>query len=140
MTEKSIKTMDRRGVKPTSVRILVYNAMAGFGRAFSLGDLETQLDTIDKSTISRTIRLFLGKQLIHKFDDGSGSVKYSVCQDGCDCGIDDLHVHFYCNYCKQAFCLDNVYVPKFDLPDGMELESINFVIKGYCGKCGKHAT
>ena len=114
--------------------------MLKFDRAFSLGDLEKILLSIDKSTISRTIHLFNDKLLIHKFDDGSGSVKYSVCQESCACDTNDFHLHFYCNYCKKAFCLENIHAPKIELPDNMEIESVNFVIKGYCGKCDKIAT
>lgn len=127
-----------RDIKPTAIRILLLKTMIKFGQAFSLSDLETQLDTIDKSTISRTIRLFHEHQLIHSFDDGSGSVKYSVCNKDCQCSIDDLHAHFYCNYCKKAFCLENISVPRFELLPIMQIESVNLVIKGYCGHCNKN--
>ena len=90
--------LETRGVKPTAIRILVLKAMLEFGRAFSLSDIESQLDTVDRSTISRTIHLFHEHQLIHSFDDGSGSVKYSVCSRDCHCSIEDMHAHFYCNY------------------------------------------
>jgi len=112
----------------------------GGGRAFSLGDLENVLMSVDKSTISRTIRLFHEKLLIHSFDDGSGSVKYSVCNNDCDCSLDDLHAHFYCLYCKKAFCLDNIRVPKFELPQQVRIECVNLVIKDYCVDCKKFAT
>ena len=53
--------LDRRGIKPTAIRLLVIKAMMQAERAVSLLDLETLLDTVDKSTISRTIALFSGK-------------------------------------------------------------------------------
>lgn len=140
MNDSIVKILEERGIKPTSIRILVFSEMLKFDRAFSLGDLEKVLLSIDKSTISRTIHLFNDKLLIHKFDDGSGSIKYSICQENCDCDANDYHLHFYCNYCKRAFCLENVHAPKIKLPDDMEIEGINFVIKGYCGKCDKIAT
>ena len=46
--------LDRRGIKPTAIRLLVIKAMMQAERAVSLLDLETLLDTVDKSTISRT--------------------------------------------------------------------------------------
>lgn len=140
MDNSIVEILEERGIKPTSTRILILSEMLKFDRAFSLGDLEKALLSIDKSTISRTIHLFDDNVLIHKFDDGSGSVKYSVCQENCDCATDYHHLHFYCNYCKKAFCLENVYMPKIELPDNMETEGVNFVIKGYCGKCDKIAT
>ena len=63
--------LDRRGIKPTAIRLLVIKAMMQAERAVSLLDLETLLDTVDKSTISRTIALFLSHHLIHSIDDGS---------------------------------------------------------------------
>ncbi len=140
MNKSIIKLLEGRNIKPTSSRILVLKAMIDFDRAFNLSDLETKLETVDKSTISRTIHLFHENQLIHSFDDGSGSIKYSVCNSDCNCDINDLHAHFYCNYCKKAFCLENVSIPNFELSPIMQAESVNLVIKGYCGKCNKFAT
>ena len=85
--------LGQRDIKPTAMRLLILLAMMQFNRAFSLLDLETYLDTVDKSTLSRTINLFLKHHLIHGIDDGSGSLKYAVCGNECNCDIDDLHVH-----------------------------------------------
>ena len=49
----------RRDIKPTAIRLLVIKEMMQAERAVSLLDLETLLDTVDKSTISRTIALSL---------------------------------------------------------------------------------
>ncbi|NDV96148.1 transcriptional repressor [Dysgonomonas sp. 521] len=140
MSGSIIKLLEDRNIKPTSTRILILKAMIDFDRAFSLSDLEIKLETVDKSTISRTIHLFHENQLIHSFDDGSGSVKYSICNSDCNCDINDLHAHFYCNYCKKAFCLENISIPNFELSSTMQVESVNLVIKGYCGNCDKFAT
>ena len=70
--------LERRDIKPTAIRLLILKNMLEVGRAVSLLDLETLLDTVDKSTISRTIALFLSHHLIHSIDDGSGSLKYAT--------------------------------------------------------------
>ena len=77
--------LERRDIKPTAIRLLILKNMLEVGRAVSLLDLETLLDTVDKSTISRTIALFLSHHLIHSIDDGSGSLKYAVCDNSCNC-------------------------------------------------------
>ena len=104
-------------------------------RAVSLLDLETLLDTVDKSTISRTIALFLSHHLIHSIDDGSGSLKYAVCDNSCNCVVQDLHSHFYCEKCHRTFCLEGTHIPVIDLPEGFTLHSINYVLKGICQEC-----
>ena len=100
--------LKQREIRPTAIRLLILKAMMRFERAFSLLDLENELDTVDKSTVSRTINLFLDHHLIHCIDDGSGSLKYSVCGNDCNCSVSELHAHFYCLKCHRTFCLRNI--------------------------------
>lgn len=130
-----LKKLEEREIKPTAMRLLILKTMSGFQRAFSLLDLEMTLDTVDKSTLSRTINLFLKHHLVHCIDDGSGSVKYSVCSSECNCDIEDLHVHFYCTNCHKTYCLRNIHIPAVSLPQHFTLKSINYVMKGLCDHC-----
>lgn len=127
--------LEKREIKPTAMRLLILKSMMGFRRAFSLLDLENQLDTVDKSTIFRTITLFLGHHLIHCIDDGSGSLKYAVCSNECNCSVNDLHTHFYCGKCHRTFCLKSIQVPVVQLPPGFSVQGINYVLKGLCADC-----
>ncbi len=126
-----------RGIKPTAMRLLILRAMSRGDETVSLPQLEKLLPTVDKSTISRTLTLFLLHRLIHVVDDGSGSLKYNVCGDDCDCGIEDEHTHFYCERCHRTFCLKRIHVPVVPLPEGFVLGSINYVIKGLCPECAE---
>jgi Fur family ferric uptake transcriptional regulator len=126
-----------RDIKPTAVRLLVFKEIKGLNQAFSLHNLEERMLTIDKSTLFRTISLFHSKHLIHSIDDGSGSIKYSLCADECNCELTDLHPHFYCERCKNTFCLHQIKIPKIQLPENYLLSSINFVLKGRCEKCSR---
>lgn len=135
--EAYLDILNHRQIKPTAIRLLILKAMTEFERAFSLLDLENYLDTVDKSTLSRTINLFLEHHLIHCIDDGSGSLKYSVCGNDCNCSVDELHAHFYCLKCHRTFCLRNIPVPTVKLPRNFTLESINYVLKGCCEDCSK---
>jgi len=132
--------LEERGIKPTSVRLLILKEMLSQKKAFSLGSLEDALDTVDKSTLSRSITLFHDKLLIHSIDDGSGTMKYSVCSSDCKCALNDLHVHFSCRKCSNTFCLESISIPSVQLPKGFLLESVNFVLKGLCASCSKFAT
>lgn len=125
----------KRDIKPTSVRLLILKSMTEFKTAFSLTDLETALETVNKSTIFRTLHLFFEKLLIHTIDDGSGSMKYSICSDDCMCTIGELHVHFTCNKCKNTYCLESISIPSIQLPEQFLLQNVNFVMKGLCSKC-----
>lgn len=59
MEEKTcLDMLAKREIKPTAIRILVLQAMLRAERAVSLLDLENLLDTVDKSTLFRTVTLF----------------------------------------------------------------------------------
>jgi Fe2+/Zn2+ uptake regulation proteins len=129
------KRLEDRGIRITAVRLMILKEMLNSPQAFSLADLEEKLDTVDKSTLFRTISLFHEKLLIHSIDDGSGSMKYSVCSSDCMCSLNDLHVHFFCTKCKKTYCLESIHIPKVQLPTGFLLENVNFVLKGLCNHC-----
>lgn len=126
-----------RGIRPTATRLLILRNMMRGDEAVSLPDMERYLPTVDKSTISRTLSLFLLNRLVHVIDDGSGSLKYAVCSDDCDCSVEDEHTHFYCTSCHRTFCLKHIAVPVVDLPPGFTLSSINYVLKGLCPECAE---
>ena len=92
---KYFKRLLKSGIKPTAIRLLVLDAISNKTEIFSLLDLEAELGTIDKSTLFRTLTLFQQHLIVHTIDDGSGSLKYSVCDEECDCSTAWQHVHFY---------------------------------------------
>jgi len=127
--------LEHRQIRPTATRLLILQYMMRGDRAVSMPELEQWLPTVDKSTISRTLQLFLLHKLIHAIDDGSGALKYAVCSDDCDCSVDDEHTHFHCLQCHRTFCLKQIHVPEVPLPPGFRLHSINYVLKGLCPEC-----
>lgn len=126
-----------RGIKPTAMRILILQEMLLSEEALSLTDLEARLDTVDRSTIFRTVTLFLSHHLVHGVDDGSGALKYAVCENSCNCSVEDLHTHFYCEGCHKTFCLKQIHVPVVAVPSGFVLQSVNYVLKGLCDECSQ---
>lgn len=126
-----------KGVKPTPIRELVLKTLLSNENPLSLLDLETALETIDKSTLFRTLSLFEKHHIVHAFEDGSGSIKYEACPNPYDCLLQDRHIHFYCTECKQTFCLTSTQIPPVDLPEGFVSKGINYMLKGLCPKCSK---
>lgn len=132
-----VDILTKRDIQPTAIRILVLQAMMQANRTVSLLDLENMLDTVDKSSIFRTLTLFLSNHLAHSIDDGTGSLKYAVCGETCSCDVEDLHTHFHCEKCNKTFCLKNIPTPVVNMPRGFTLNSINYVLKGLCPDCAK---
>lgn len=133
--KKCLDLLALRSIQPTAIRLLVLKAMLEMKQSVSLLDLENMLDTVDKSTIYRTLTLFLSRHLIHSIDDGTGSFKYAVCDASCSCGVNDLHTHFHCMECNRTFCFTNIPTPVVSLPPGFSVSSINYVLKGLCPDC-----
>lgn len=130
------KTLLEHGVKPTAARLMILRTMLLGGRPLSMSEIGDALETVDKSVISRTLSLFRDRHLIHIIEDGSESLRYEVCRSTREDSDDDAHVHFHCVKCGRTFCLENIAIPRFSLPDGFEAHFTNCVIKGTCPNCG----
>ena len=130
-----LRKLERRGIKPTAMRILVLKILLKQEYAISLTDLETEFERADRITLFRTLKTFEKQHLIHRIDDGAGAVKYALCGDNCECGQDDLHIHFYCTRCRKTYCMPENQVPNISLPTHFIIQKINIVIKGICDRC-----
>ena len=104
------ETLTRHGIRPTAVRLLIYKTALRFHDTFSMSELEDALESVDKSTVFRTLSLFAARHLLHEIEDGSGSTKYCICRNDRPCGIDELHCHFHCEACRKTFCLDYTHI------------------------------
>lgn len=133
---KAIETIiEEAGIKPTPNRIIVMRELMKSSRPLSLGDLDANIETLEKSSILRALTIFLEHHLIHDIEDGRGVIKYELCcghEEGKDM---DRHVHFYCEKCQQLTCFEDVAVPPIPLPDEYTLHTINYMVKGICPEC-----
>ncbi len=130
-----VKLLEHHGVKPTSNRILVAKALETAQRPLSLMELETRIKTIDKSGIFRALTLFREHHMVHVIEDGGDGVRYELCRSHDDEHDDDMHVHFFCEVCRQTYCLDNIKIPPVELPGGFVMNTVNYMVKGTCPNC-----
>lgn len=140
MTEERTieELLSGHGVRLTANRILIARCLSQAGRPMSMSELEAEIDTIDKSNIFRALTAFKEAHLVHTIEDGSDNVKYEICHSHEEDDHDsDLHAHFYCEKCHRTFCMEDIPVPDVDLPQGYNVHSANFVIKGTCPDCSK---
>ena len=132
---ESADLLARHGIKPTANRIVVAKTLAKEDRPLSLSELERKIMTIDKSGIFRALTLFRDHHLVHAIEDGGEGVRYELCRSHSDTDDDDMHVHFFCECCHQTSCLDDIHIPPVSLPDGYEMTTANYVVKGICPNC-----
>lgn len=127
--------MSSHGLRPTAVRILVMRALTDAGRALSSLEIEDILESVDRSTISRSITAMKSAGLLHTVDDGSGSQRYELCHSSSEDHDNDAHIHFHCRRCGVTLCLSDISVPSVALPEGYAAESYNYVVTGLCPNC-----
>ena len=133
--ETCVELLEQHGVKPTANRIVVVRALAQAGHPVTLSELEYKILSIDKSGVFRALTLFRKHRLVHAIEDMAGGTRYELCHSHCGDEDDDLHVHFYCEQCHRTFCLDHTPVPVVPLPEGFQMTSANYIVKGVCPSC-----
>lgn len=137
MTNKYEEELKAEGIRVTAVRLLIWRTIRQkMTEAFSLADIETELLSVDKSTLFRALVLFTEKGLLHIINDGSGSSKYCVCHCH-DHHHHEGHVHLTCTLCHKTWCLEDVPIPPVAVPQGFILQESEYIIKALCPKCQK---
>ena len=136
-SQDMISRLESKGIRPTANRILVMKTLMGEQNPQSLSNLERKMGSMDKSSIFRTLTLFLEHDVVHAFEDGRGVLCYELCEEKGACDHHDGHIHFYCESCQRSFCMEDIHIPSFELPEGFYPHSISFVIKGECPDCRK---
>lgn len=129
------KQLESRKIKPTAMRLLVLRQLVEAGSAISLKNLESRFEKADKATLYRTLKTFEEKKLIHSIEDGTGSMKYAMCEEGCECEPQDQHIHFHCVKCGETYCLMQSKIPQTQIPTGFKASSASMVYKGNCANC-----
>ena len=128
--------LESKGVRITAMRLLISKFLAGKKVAVTLSDIENAFAKADRTTLYRTLKTFEEKAIVHQIDDGTGITKYAMCEEGCNCEMEqDLHLHFHCNNCGETVCLTEHQIPQIKVPDGFVSENVNLVVKGICDKC-----
>ena len=123
-------------LRVTECRLDVLDIFSTKNVAISHSFIESELQKKhDRVTLYRTIYSFLEKGIIHKVLDEGGSAKYALC-NGCETlNHHHDHVHFKCNTCQETFCLNDIIIPKINIPDGFSTSEIGILIQGKCKNC-----
>ena len=132
-----VELLEKAGIKPTANRILVLRSLIHSKMPMILIELETSLETLDRSSVLRVLNLLLQHDIIHVFEDGRGVSKYEICHGESHCSLDDMHAHFYCESCDRVFCFEDIRAPQINIPAEFHIRSVNYMLKGICPECSK---
>jgi len=121
----------------TEVRRRVLELFLKTDCALVSAEIEKELsESIDRVTMYRTLQSFLKRGLIHVIPTTDNTIKYAFTKEGLKHKqFQENHVHFFCSNCNKTICLDNVTIPKVELPDGFEEQFHELIITGTCDNC-----
>ena len=132
--------LPKYGLRKTSCRVSVLELLMQNEYALAHTDLEKQLgNEYDRVTLYRTLHSFKEQGLVHSITDINGIVKYAMCREACNnLQHQHDHVHFSCNSCNQTYCLDELRLQPFALPQGYIVNDVQFTVQGICKSCNSH--
>ena len=135
--DKFTRLLRQHKLKVTHPRLRVLDVIAKKNTAISQPDLEKILGSdIDRVTLYRVLSTFEEKGMLHKIFDLHGTATYALCSTECDeHHHHDEHVHFICSACNSIYCLDDFKLPKINLPEGYQLNSVGVNAVGFCAQC-----
>ena len=135
--EKVLSILKSNKLRVTPVRKDLLSIFIDSKVALSNQDIEDQLQEVDRITLYRTLKSFQEKGIIHRAFDGTDTARYAACSDGCNAHAHhDEHLHFHCSVCDNTFCVDEIKIPKLEMPKGFTAQKTNIVVDGICEKCG----
>jgi len=133
---KADTILSQHKLRITPSRLSVLDAFMGSHHALSQPDLEKLLEqSCDRVTIYRTLESFMKSGILHKVPDNEGKQKYALCDSCDDHHHHDEHLHFKCTGCGRTECLDEIPMPRIDLPNGYTVNEWNLLLQGRCASC-----
>jgi Fur family ferric uptake transcriptional regulator len=135
--EEALSILKEHRLSVTGVRKRILEAFLRSGEGLAHNDLEAQGGgQMDRVTVYRTLQAFLEKGIIHTIPTADNSVKYALCSEACRDGHHhDDHVHFICEVCGRTTCINEVHVPRIQLPRGYRIGQMSMVVSGTCPSC-----
>lgn len=133
--------LERYELSKTSIRLQVLNILRHKRFAMSEQDIKTELQgEFDRSTLYRTIRAFIEKDIVHRIVDDQNKSQYVLNKALMNFKhYEQEHLHFKCQQCGKLYCLENIPVKDYSLPQGFVPLQSEFLILGICDECNKKA-
>ena len=140
--EEFSQVLKANQLKVTQPRLRVLDIISTKLSAISQPELEKILGSeIDRVTLYRILASFEEKGILHKVFDLNGTATYAFCSTKCTANHHhDQHVHFICSVCNSVYCLDEIALPKINLPTDFSLHSIAINAVGICDICNEKSS
>lgn len=129
--------LKRSKLSLTSKRMNLLNILSGCKQAISEKELEALMQgNCNRTTIYRNLNSLVEKKIVHRIlsDD---AVKYKLIKETGrkESGKKSDHVHFECRCCNVTYCMEDLTVQDYKLPEGFSKIENQFLIFGICKNC-----
>lgn len=137
LNEEFKQILRKNNLKVTQPRLRVLHLISEKKTAISQPEVEKILGSeIDRVTLYRILANFEEKGILHKVFDLNGTATYAICSTKCsEDHHHDQHVHFICSQCNSVFCLEEITLPRINLPTNFSLQDIAINAVGLCAAC-----
>jgi len=118
-------------VSITRTRIFLLNLFLQSNEALTLQYfLNNPLHHLDRTTIFRTLNLFVEKKIILRIPAADGINNYLFLQ-----AKDPVHSYFICRGCKKIVPMEMIVLPEIKLPDDFIYQNTEIKVSGLCSSC-----
>ena len=123
------KILQANNLSHTNQRIKLLSILAESGNAITEKEIESHMKGYcNKTTIYRNLNSMVEKKILHRIISDE-AVRYKLKYN------DSEHVHFICRKCDTTYCLEEIAIQKYKLPDGFKMLENQFLIIGICKRC-----
>ena len=123
------KLLQANNLSHTNQRIKLLSILAESGYAITEKEIETHMKGFcNKTTIYRNLNALVEKKIVHRIISDE-AVRYKLKYN------DNEHVHFKCSSCNTTYCLEDVTIQEYKLPEGFKILENQFLIIGICKRC-----
>ena len=117
----------------TNQRIKLLSVLADSGFAMTEKEIEEQMKGIcNKTTIYRNLTSLVHKKIVHRILSDE-AIRYKLAQGNHEY---NEHAHFQCRKCSTTYCMEEIPVQEYRLPEGFKKQENQLLILGICKDCG----
>ena len=124
--------LKKRGLKRTLGRVKVLEILMESERPHTGGEIARLLgtDSMDPASVYRILNAFVSHNVAHRLMGMDDVARFAVNRG------EEQHPHFFCRVCGAITCLNDVCLPRVDVPEGgFIVEEEHLTLRGVCPDC-----
>ncbi len=132
---KALEILKNNQLRITESRVTVLELVIAKDSAITQRELHEHPKFLGhRVTLYRTLKQMEEAGVLEKIADREGEIYYALkLKEGHK--EEHLHPHFNCKKCSRVICLNEIDLPKIQLPQGYDKEHISLMVYGVCDLC-----